>query len=120
MMIWTRRDPADLAIHQHREIQLALNVRTGLDVHDVDGQAFGPRLMCNQLFSKHFLGCRMDFVAAARELHATGLASPSRVHLRLDHPKVAAQLLGRIGRRIRALDGDAAWYLNAVLGKQSL
>ncbi len=42
------RDPTDLAVHEHREVQLAIDVGSGLDVHRIHGQTLGPGLMCDE------------------------------------------------------------------------
>ena len=49
------------------------------------------------------VGVLADLVEAARELDAAGLAATAGVHLRLDDPEVAAELLSRLDGRIGRL-----------------
>ena len=50
---------------------------------------------------------RPDLVFGSCELHAACLATTAGMDLRLDHPEITAQRIGRINRLVRGI-GDAA------------
>src|SRR5690606_34309240 len=52
-------------------------------------------------------------------LHATGLAAPTGLHLRLDD-HAAGQLLGGRAYFLHGVCDDAAWHRDAVVGEESL
>ena len=84
------RDAAALAIQRERQIDLALDVRTRLDVHRFDGQPFGTGLFGDQALAEHVGRGRAHRVEIARQLHAARLAASAGMHLGLDHPEFAA------------------------------
>ena len=88
------RDAPALAIERQAQVQLALDVRTGLDIDVLDRQPRGPGLLGDQALPEH--ACRGSAHAChiARQLDAAGLAAATRMHLRLDDPELAAQRLG--------------------------
>ena len=83
-------DAAALAIQRERKIDLAFDVRTRLDVHRFDRQAFGPGLFGDQPLAEHVGGGGTHGVEIARQLDAAGLAAAAGMDLGLDHPEFAA------------------------------
>ena len=81
---------AALAIQRERQVDLAVDLRAGLDVHRLDGQAFGTGLFGHQPLAEHVRGGGAHRVEVARQLDAAGLAAAARMHLGLDHPQLAA------------------------------
>jgi len=83
------RHAAAFAVQRQREIDLAFDLRTGLHVHRLDGQAFGTGLFGHQPLAEHVCGRAAHRVEVTRELDAAGLAAAAGMHLRLDDPQVA-------------------------------
>jgi hypothetical protein len=52
--------------------------------------------------------CWRTFVQRLRDLHAAALAAAAGVDLRLHHPDLAAEFLGRLDRLVDGKAGDAA------------
>ena len=91
-------DAAALAVERERQVDLARDLRAGLDVHLLDRQAFGPGLRRHQARAEHAGGGGAHGIEVAHHLHAAGLAAAAGVHLCLDDPQRAAQgLRGRDG-----------------------
>jgi hypothetical protein len=59
-----------------------------------------------------------DLVLALDQLDAAGLAAATGVHLRLDDPLAAADLLGGLDGLLRGFRGKALRHGQPVLGKQ--
>ena len=114
------RDAAAVAIEQQAQVQLALDLRAGLDVDLVDRQPLGPGLLGREPLAEHACrGCR-DVADGLDDLDAAGLAAAARVHLRLDHPEAAAEA----ARGVRGLFGrrgdEAGRHRDAVTGEELL
>src|SRR6266404_2806579 len=75
-------DPPALAVQREGQINLTLDVRARLDVHMLDGQPLGARLLGNQMSAEHALRSRADSIQIARDLDAAGLAASARMNLR--------------------------------------
>ena len=78
----------------------------------------GAALVRNQTHAEQCFDRRFQFGAALHLPHATGLAAPTGVHLRLHHPGIATEVLGhtrRFGNTDRRFAGRR-W--NTELGKK--
>ena len=84
------RNAAALAIQRERQIDLAFDVRTRLDVDRFDRQTFRTGLFGDQPLAEHVGRGRAHRVEIAREFHAAGLAASAGMHLGLDDPEFAA------------------------------
>ena len=84
------RDAAALAVEREGEVDLAFDLRAGLDIYRLDRQPFRPGLLGDQALAEHVGGGAAHRVEVARELDAAGLAAAARVHLGLDDPELAA------------------------------
>ena len=70
--------------------------------------------------ARRLAGDVLDLLQAARELDAARLAATTRVHLRLDHPHRAAQLLCGFDRFVNRECGDAPGHRNVELAQDFL
>ena len=115
-----QRDASALAIQRQRYIDLPLDLRAGFDVHSLDRQAFGARLLRDQPGSQHRLRGRAHGVQVARDFDAARLTASTRMHLRLDDPNGSAKCFGRLdgllGARRHASRGNG----NPVVSKDIL
>ena len=107
------------AVHDQAQIKFARNFGTHLDDHRVNRQAFGSGLPGDQRAPQHVERGFFDFIDAGDQPDASCLATTTRVHLRLDHPDLTAQLPGSAGCVIGRVRRQPFWYGNVVLSKQS-
>ena len=84
------RDAAALAIQRERQVDLAFDVRTRLDVHRLDGQPFRTGLFGDQPLTEHVGRGRAHGVEIARQFDAARLAASAGMDLGLDDPEFAA------------------------------
>jgi hypothetical protein len=66
------RNTADLTINKHAEIELAVDIRTLLDIHRVDGQAFRASLVRYENAAQHLVGVFANLVHCAALTAAFG------------------------------------------------
>ena len=119
------RDAAGGAIDQRREIQLAIDLRTVLDVEPLHDAASGTGLHGDQRVTQHLLGELTDLVDRLGEPHATlvagsgllelAFAATTGVDLRLDHPDRAGKLLSRLDGIFHRECSDAIRRSYAIL-----
>ena len=57
-------------------------------------------------------------LGAVQELHSARLTAPARMDLGLDHPSLAANIVGRLYRRLSRVDSVASRYRQAVVSEQ--
>ena len=95
------RNPPALAIQREGEVDLALDVRPGLDVDAVDRQPRRIRLLGDEALAEHAFGRGPHAVQVPRHLDTAGLATSAGVHLRFHDPDRAAE---RLRCRHRLLD----------------
>ena len=84
------RNAAALAIQRERQIDLAFDVRTRLDVDRFDGQPFRTGLFGHQPLTQHVGRGRAHRVQISRQFHAASLAASAGMDLGLDDPEFAA------------------------------
>jgi hypothetical protein len=113
-------DLALLAVEGEREVDLALDGRTGFDINRVDRQALGAGLDGRKPRAEHGLRRRAHRVLVAGELDAARLAAAARVHLGLHDPEAAAQRLGGGDRLVRGGRDAARRDRDAVGGEDLL
>jgi hypothetical protein len=122
--------PAGGAIDQQREIKLALNVRTILDIDAVDLLAGGAGLARYQRPAEHPLGLGLCLLDRAGQAHAAAgpriglgkvaLAAATSMDLCLDDPERALQFAGRHLGLFGAQNGTAVRHRGAVVAQQRL
>ena len=106
------------AIHQHRQVELLGDVGRRGHQHRIHRQRDAGRLVGFHPGAEHALGVLTHFVEGLGVLDATGLATATGMDLRLDHPGVAADGLGRVYGLLRGARNAPGRYRNAVIGKQ--
>ncbi len=114
------RDALGRAVDEHAEVNLALDVGSGLHVDPVHGQPVGTALVRGQARAEHGLGVRLDLLRRPGELDAARLAAAAGVHLGLDDPERAAERLGDGPRLARARRGAALRHGDRVFREQGL
>ncbi len=77
-----------------------LDVGAFLDQQVAHLLALGAGLVGDQLHAEDVVGVLAHFVERAGQLDATALAAATGVDLGLHHPDLAAELFGRLDRRI--------------------
>ena len=88
-------DAAGFAVHQRRQIQLALDGRAVFDIKPLDQAAGGAGLVGDQGHAQHALGFLLHLLDGLDHLDAAALAAAAGMDLGLHHPDRAAQFLGR-------------------------
>ena len=101
-------DPLRDAIHHHADVEFLLDVRTLLDQQAPHLLAFRPGLVRLQLHAEDLAGVLADFIHRFRHLDAAALAAAAGMDLRLDHPDLAAEFLGRLDGLVDGKTGLAA------------
>ena len=91
-------DVALVAVQHQADVQLALDLRAGLDEHLVDGQTFRPGLVGVQTTAEHLRRRIRSRLGAVHQLDAAGLAAATGMNLGLDHPLGTADAASGIGR----------------------
>jgi hypothetical protein len=108
------------AIHDDREIHLAVDVAAGLDVEGLDDPALRTGLGRDDRLAEQALRDLLRLVGAAHELHAAGLAAASGVDLHLDHRERLVQRDERLADFVDRLARDALADGHAELRQQLL
>ncbi len=114
------RDAARVAVEQQAEVQLAIDLRAGLDVDLVDRQAVVSGLLGDEALADHAGRGRLHVVDGLDDLHAARLAAPTGVHLRLDDPYAPAEPACRIDGLLGRGSDEAGGHRDAVAGEQLL
>ena len=114
------RDAARVAVEQQAEVQLALDLRAGLDVDLVDRQAVARGLLGLEPLPEHALGRRGDVRGRLDHLDAARLAAATGVHLRLDHPDRTSEPLGGVDGLFWRGGDETRRHRDAVAGEQLL
>ncbi len=96
------RDASALAVERERKIDFALDFGARFHIDLFDRQALLTRLLRDEARAQHAFGGSADRPGVPSELHASGLAAATRVHLCLDHPNRTADRLRRSSRFIGA------------------
>ena len=90
-----------IAVHQQREVQLALDVAAGLDVHPADPAASGAGLLGDQHVADH----RLRRPPVPRPRTSPAARRPCRVRIVLEVPGATA---ARMDLRLHDIDGTGA------------
>ncbi len=96
-------DAFGFAVEHETQIEFAGDGDAAFDVETVDDFACGARLVRDQLLSEQLVGGVGDFILIATEFHAAGLAATTRMNLGFDHPELAADFAGAVGRLFGAV-----------------
>ncbi|MNZ67332.1 hypothetical protein D3C78_855770 [compost metagenome] len=105
----------------HRtQIQLLGDIGTGLDQNLADRLPIGVGLVGHQTLIEPLLGKGLGFFLATNQLDAARLATTAGMHLGLDHPGSAANLVARFGCFFGSIDRVSQRYRQPILGKQLL
>ena len=109
------------AVDQHRQVQLLGDVGGFGDQHAVDRQRHAGGLVGLHLGAEHRLARSLAHVVEGLDqLDAAGLAAAAGMDLRLDHPEVAADGLGRLDRLVGRAGDAPGRHRDAVVGEQLL
>ena len=106
------------AIHHGTQVQLISNIGAGFNQDAGHGLTRRIRLICHQSLAQPMRRKLSHGFGAVHELHSARLAAPARMDLRLDHPSLAANIVGRLDRRLSRVDGVASRYRQAVVSEQ--
>ena len=98
-------DAFQRAIHQHRQIKLPRDRQGLFDQQPVHGLAVRRILVGHQRLAQQAIGKGLRFSGRLDDFHAACLAASASMHLGLDHPGIARDLLGGSCRRFSGL-GD--------------
>ena len=88
-------DAPALAVERQAHIQLTLDLGSAFDINLLHRQAGRAGLLGDQPLTEHARGGGTHLLRVARELDAARLAATAGMHLRLDHPDIPAERLGR-------------------------
>ncbi len=105
------------AIDHCAQVKLLGNISAGFDQNLADRLAIGIGLVGHQSLAEPLLCERSGLVLAAHQLDAAGLAATAGMHLSLDHPFGAANLVASLGGFSWIVYRVACRNRQSVLGK---
>jgi len=111
-------DPATGAIDHGAQVELLVDIGARLDQNLADRLTIGIGLVGHQTLVEPLLGERSGLILAANQLYATRLATSTGMHLGLDHPLCAADLVAGFRCFLRAIYRIAFGHGQTVFSEQ--
>ncbi len=105
------------AVDQGAEIQFLGDIGGFFDQDIADRQPFGAGLLGHDAVAEHPFGFALDLFRRVDQDDAAGLAATTGVRLCLDHPALAAHVIGRLARLLGGFHRITKRHRNAVTGK---
>ena len=109
--------PTGLTVDQCTDIQLLGNIGRLLDQDIAHRQTVCPGLLGHDPVRQHPRCLFLDLVRRIDQNHASGLATPTGMSLRLHHPTFATQILGGTARLFGGLHRITKRHRYSVTGK---